>query len=497
MRSKEIDGWQAIQESKIWDLPEGEKRILSSLKLSFDELKSSSLKQCFAYCSIFIKDFEIEKDDLIQLWMAQGLLHPSPKNSDLEMEDVGNQYFNILLENSFFQDVRKDDNNVITHCKMHDLVHDLAEDVSKSKTKDSNGIRHMAQISTIEVQGVPKGIVHKVRSMFVGEVFGNILPKFKGLRVLKLKGDFIDELPNSMGKLKHLRYLDISATNIKKLPQSIGKLYNLQTLRMCNLYLLEFPKELQNLTNLRHIYFDRTYGGTICPVGMGRLNNLRSLSFFIVGKETGRGIKELGGLKHLKGELCIYDLKHVRDGEEAKEAKLAEKTNIRRLKLTWSANEDWSRVINNDSDVLEGLKPHSALEILEIRNFRGDTFPPWMMCRDLFSSLKRLTVKGATKLIGWTEAMTRPTERIVVFPCLEEMVLSECPRLECIPITPEGITSLRKLQISNCDELSSLPMGLQHCTSLEHLSISNCLETRSYSNHKRPPISLPIKDFRL
>ncbi|BBH06049.1 Thioredoxin superfamily protein [Prunus dulcis] len=199
----------------------------------------------------------------------------------------------------------------------------IGRDVSKLKTKESNGIRHVAQISTIEVQGVPKGIVHKVRSMFVGEVFGNILPKFKGLRVLKLKGDFIDELPNSMGKLKHLR----------------------------------------------------TYGGTICPVGMGRLNNLRSLSFFIVGKETGRGIKELGGLKHLKGELCIYDLKHVRDGEEAKEAKLAEKTNIRRLKLTWSANEDWSRVINNDSDVLEGLKPHSALEILEIRNFSGDTFP--------------------------------------------------------------------------------------------------------------------------
>ncbi|KAI5325482.1 hypothetical protein L3X38_034556 [Prunus dulcis] len=155
--------------------------------------------------------------------MAQGLLHPSPKNSDLEMEDVGNQYFNILLENSFFQDV---DNNVITHCKMHDLVHDLAEDVSKSKTKDSNGIRHVAQISTIEVQGVPKGIVHKVRSMFVGEVFGNILPKFKGLRVLKLKGDFIDELPNSMGKLKHLR-------NLEAIP-SLDSLTQLRKLRILN-----------------------------------------------------------------------------------------------------------------------------------------------------------------------------------------------------------------------------------------------------------------------
>ncbi|RXH80645.1 hypothetical protein DVH24_004559 [Malus domestica] len=58
------DGWQSIQESTTWDIPEGEKRICSVLKLSFDELKSPFLKQCFAYCSMFTKDFEIEKDDV-------------------------------------------------------------------------------------------------------------------------------------------------------------------------------------------------------------------------------------------------------------------------------------------------------------------------------------------------------------------------------------------------------------------------------------------------
>ncbi|CAL9002406.1 unnamed protein product [Prunus brigantina] len=474
MRFKDIHGWQAIQESTIWDSPEEEKRILSILKLSFDELKSSSLKQCFAYCSIFIKDYKIEKDELIQIWMAQGLLHSSPKNSGLEMEDVGNQYFNILLENSFFQDVRKDDNNVITHCKMHDLVHDLAEDVSKSKTKDSNDIRHVAQISTIEVQGVLKGIVHKVRSMFVGAVSGNILPKFKGLRVLKLQEAYIDELPNSIGKLKHLRYLDISAIKIEKLPQSIGKLYNLQTLRMQHLYLRKFPKELQNLINLRRVSFDYAYDMKY-PVGMGGLKNLRSLSFFIVGKERGRKIKELGGLKHLEGELSIYDLKHVRDGEEAKEAKLAEKTNIRRLRFDWGRPREG---IKNDRDVLEGLKPHFPLEMLEIHNFSGDTFPPWMMCRDLFSSLKRLKIYSACNLIEWTEATRRPTERIVVFPCLEEMFLMYCPNLECISIT-HGLASLRSLEISSCHKLSILPEGLECYTSLQMLKIEGCSKITS------------------
>ncbi|CAL9002399.1 unnamed protein product, partial [Prunus brigantina] len=504
MRSKEIDGWRVIQESTIWDLSEEEKRISSVLKLSFDELKSSTLKQCFACCSMFIKDSEIEHDDLIQLWMAQGLLHPSPNNSDLEMEDVGNQYFNILLENSFFQDLVTVDHrsSTITTCKMHDLVHDLAEDVSKSKTKDSNEILRVLQISNIKLEGIPKGIVHKVRSMFVGEVFGNILPKFKGLRVLKLQGDFIDELPNSIGKLKHLRYLDISATNIKKLPQSIGKLYNLQTLRMRYLR-FEDPKELQNLINLRHIYFAVYYGDESYPIGVGRLNNLRSLSFFIVGKERGRGIKELGGLKHLKGQLSIYDLEHVRDGEEAKESKLAEKTNIRRLKLEWSADEYRSRVINNDRNVLEGLKPHSALESLEIRNFSGETFPPWMMCGDLFSSLIRLIVENAKNLTEWrTEeaAVFSTTERRVVFSRLDELLLRNCDQLRSAPtdhfpclqkleidsmnsglpianIISTQLTTLTHLTIKKIRGLVSLPEGmLQNNKNLAYLEIRDCPE---------------------
>ncbi|PRQ18323.1 hypothetical protein RchiOBHm_Chr7g0204711 [Rosa chinensis] len=133
MRSKMCDEWQSILDSGIWDLPEEETRILMILKLSFDELKSPLLKQCFAYCSMFTKDFEFEKDDLIQLWMAQGWLHPSPNQNNLEMEDKGNEYFNILLQNSFFQDVRRDNYGDIITCKMHDLVHDLAERVSKLK----------------------------------------------------------------------------------------------------------------------------------------------------------------------------------------------------------------------------------------------------------------------------------------------------------------------------------------------------------------------------
>ncbi|XP_034203474.1 putative disease resistance protein RGA3 [Prunus dulcis] len=414
MRSQDIDGWRSILESRIWDLPEGEERILSVLKLSFDKLKSPYLKQCFAYCSMFVKDFEIEKDDLIQLWMAQGLLYPSPPNRrNLEMEDIGNEYFNILLNNSFFQDVEKDWYGNITSCKMHDLVHDLAELVSKTKSNDSNETRHMAHIPTSVLQGVLERGAHKLRSLFLNvEVLGDFLLNFRGLRVLKLYEADIEELPIAIGKLKHLRYLDVSYTKIKALPKSIGKLYNLQTLRMEGGNLEEFPKELQNLINLRHIYFYPH--GMKFPAGMGRLTNLRTLQYFTVGKETGRGIEELARLNLLKGLLCIYNLERVRDGEEAMKAKLVKKTNISKLKFQWAGDRS---SITNDEEVLEGLQPHpSKLEFLEFFNFMGDKCPSWIMSSS-FPVLKRLKIYNARNLTEWLES------GIVVFPCLEELVL--------------------------------------------------------------------------
>ncbi|XP_021801282.1 putative disease resistance protein RGA1 [Prunus avium] len=522
LRSKNsIDEWRSIQKSEIWKLPEGDKRIMSVLKLSFDNLKSPSLKHCFAYCSIFEKDFEIERENLVQLWMAEGLLHPS---RDLEMEDIGNDYFNILLQNSFFQDVTMETDGVVITCKMHDLVHDLAELMSKSDREDKLDIRHMAPTPSTIPQGISETNVGKLRSLFSnGEGLSNSLSSFNALRVLNLYKANIEELPSSIGRLKHLRYLDVSGTEIKGLPKSIGKLYNLQTLRMYDTRNLKrFPKEMENLINLRHVYFD--YDREV-PFGMRRLTRLQTLRYFNLDKERNHGIDELGGLNQLKGKLIITSLEYVRDKHEAEKSNLAGKVNIRKLTLEWGWRDDWERNKESDVDVLESLQPNPELEILKIESFMGVKLASWMMillnlkkirlsnCREceevpplghlpnlrhvkfenmdklkcvgvefygynhvyggaaLFPSLKTLVFNDCPALIEWKEVdVITPAS---VFPCLEELTFWTCRELRN---APSCFPSRQKLTIHNIDQVMAIENICSQLTTLTHLNIDEATE---------------------
>ncbi|KAL6900676.1 hypothetical protein ACP4OV_005352 [Aristida adscensionis] len=70
---RHINEWVDIAESKTGDDVRGKEEILSVLELSYRHLSPES-KRCFAFCAVFPKDYWMEKDKLIQLWMANGLI---------------------------------------------------------------------------------------------------------------------------------------------------------------------------------------------------------------------------------------------------------------------------------------------------------------------------------------------------------------------------------------------------------------------------------------
>ena len=114
--------WKEMLNNEIWDLPTEQSNILPALHLSYHYLPKK-VKQCFAYCSIFLKDYEYQKEELILLWVAQGFVGGFKGE---EMIEDGEKCFQNLLSRSFFQQSSQNKSLFV----MHDLIHDLAQFVS-------------------------------------------------------------------------------------------------------------------------------------------------------------------------------------------------------------------------------------------------------------------------------------------------------------------------------------------------------------------------------
>ncbi|CAH1429419.1 unnamed protein product [Lactuca virosa] len=342
--------WLSIKDSKVWDLEAAGDRVQNSLKLSFDNLPNYTVKQCFACCSIFQKDKVIKREELIQLWMALGFVK-ADETRNKEMEDVGNEIFQILVSNSLFQDVKRDEYGYITSCSMHDLALSLSKHESLCLVSPkSDDIVRIPQVKHLIVNKYSEDNIRinisfkKLISMvfkedttartfhtlfFKGEVESTIsFQHLKCLRILKFNGCKLTKIDDSIGELVHLRFLDLSNTQINVLPKSLCKLYHLQTLKLCGCYRLkELPNDMRNLISLRDFEFRENI-----PIhNVGQLTSLRTLPSFGVRKEKGHQIEELGRLKHLSGKLCIFNLEEISNKEDALSADLSKKKNLYKI----------------------------------------------------------------------------------------------------------------------------------------------------------------------
>ncbi|XP_023729297.1 putative disease resistance protein RGA4 [Lactuca sativa] len=444
----DTEKWLSIKNSKVWDLEEERDRVQKSLELSFDNLPNSIVKQCFAYCSIFKKDKVMKRKELVRLWMGLGLVQ-ADEEKNKEMEDVGNDIFQILVRNSLFQDVERDEYGHITRCSMHDLVHDLSLSLSKhqslclvdAKTDDIACIPRVKHLSFYQKLNKDDEVKAKVsmfserdtlaRSLHTLLIKGEVEKKFsfqplKCMRILKLKRCGIEKIDNSIGELVHLRYLNLSYNKIRVLPESIGKLYHLQTLKLTE-DIEQFPEAMRNLISLRYFMGNKKIPANI----VGPLTSLRKLSSIKVLRRKGCGIEELRHLNNLTGSLSISHLENVSSKEEAIKADLSTKKNLNNIEFNWSGNDD-EDANRNDKDVLEGLQPPRDVKKLTFSHFCGDNFPNWV-----------------TKMAIHIEGKWTPLDKLV------EIRLSHCRSCLSLP-TLEHLPHLRNLYLWHMDSLTCL-----------------------------------------
>ncbi|KAL7611554.1 hypothetical protein Lser_V15G05603 [Lactuca serriola] len=443
----DIEKWLAIKNSKVWDLEEERDRVQKSLELSFDNLPNSI--------------------------MALGLVQADEERNK-EMEDVGNDIFQILVSNSLFQDVERDEYGHITRCSMHDLVHDPSLSLSKHESlclEDATNddiacmpqVKHLAfyQKQNIKLVAEVSMFIERnteARTLHTLFIEGEVDMKFpfqrlKCIRILQLKCYLIRELDDSIGRLVHLRYLDLAYTRIRVLPESIGKLYHLQTLKLSD-DIEQFPEAMRNLISLRYFQCDKNIPTNI----VGQLTSLQTLPCFIVLKRKRHGIEELRHLNNLSGRLCISKLENVRSKEDAVKADLSRKKNLYDIELEWS--RDCGGDNKNEKDVLEGLQPPRDVKKLEITRFYGDNFPEWVM-------------KMAIDIEGkWT-----PLDKLVSITLYDCRSYLSLPTLEHLPhlqnlllIQMDSLTCLRSSDVTGSTKplsLSLRSLGLYFLERLE------------------------------
>ncbi|KAL9238563.1 hypothetical protein vseg_012964 [Gypsophila vaccaria] len=470
--------WLSLKSANLMEIRQGEDcGVMPILKYSYYHL-TPALKSCFSYCALFPKDFLIKKELLMRLWLAQGCLDKS--HDCRSEEDIGEEYFSILLHRCFLQDVRKNFYGEIYQFKIHDLIHDLAQEVAGKeivmfdsfKCQFDNRIRHLSyttngnqclanlitqlgEMKTLRTFFTATDLVRT--NQFQSEVAA-ICSLAKRSRVLYFRSLQFDTLPDTVGNLLHLRYIDLSGNqNLKVLPNSVTKLLNLLVLNLDDTKLSELPLGMRKLVNLRHLSLCGCSMLMHMPPGLDTLTSLHMLTMFVAGDETSNQgnigkLRDLIALVNLRGELTIkFNDNFSCDVVEYEEVELLRMAPLKHLRIQFSVRE---AAIHETP--LACLQPHCRLSTISIYGYSGFKLPTWaesltislphlvsiylenFIWLEMLPSLSQLRHLQSLKLTGMFNVEFMETDVAVVpshhqsifFPSLKELTLTELPRLK-------------------------------------------------------------------
>ncbi|KAK2420862.1 putative disease resistance protein RGA3 [Trifolium repens] len=477
--------WDSIEKSEIWNLYDDATK--SALTLSYYNLKLS-LRPCFTFCVVFPKDFEMVKEDLIHLWMANGFIS---SRGILEVEHVGNEVWDELYQRSFFQEVRTGDNGIVTF-KMHDIFHDIASDImgeqcialeTASLTTLSKRVHHIGCFNVKEKSKynlIPFKKVESLRTVLhcnPPESNLSVFPSITPLRVLSTCCSQLSSLKNFI----HLRYFELYESYIKTLPESICSLRKLQTLKLVRCSnLISLPKQLTQLQDLRHLLIKGCDSLRSMPSNIGGLTHLRTLNLFIVGSKTGFCLAELHNLQ-LGGKLHIKGLENVSNETDAREANLIGKKELSQLTLSWVTDANSQVSVTSTEQVLEALEPHTGLKYFGMNGYIGINIPNWMRNTSILEGLLEVNLSDCINCerlppLGKLPCLTtlhvsRMRELKYIdddlyegatkkaFPSLKKMMLQDLPNLERV-LKAEGVemlSQLSELTLERIPKLNAFP----------------------------------------
>ncbi|CAN6328934.1 unnamed protein product [Urochloa humidicola] len=483
------------------------------LSLSYNDLPLH-LKTCLLYLAVYPEDYEIQMEDLVRRWIAEGFVKVEGRRN---LMDEGKHYFNELINRSMIQPLDISYNGQAMGC----LVHDMILDLIKSKAVEENFITFCGDEPHIlvykdkirrlsinycgpNVMPVSTMISANVRSLSIFGYAEQMPPVlvFPALRVLaldrsqKLESDYL----KNIGKLFLLRYLRIQGSNITQLPEQIGELQCLETLDLHGTSIRQLPSSIVKLRQLKWMLTD----GVKLPRSVGKMQGLEEVSSIVVDECTPfDSLQELGSLIRLRTlgiKWCISD-SHVQ--------KIAYVHNlVSSLGKLGCSNLQHLNVKTDGRLVHIPLDswsppPHMLQELISTSDLCTCKIPEWLSSlvnlNYLQISINKLR-QETLNILGDLPSLLSltlyshepdPKERLVIcnnmFQCLKRLLL--CCEVGLLMFEAGAMPRLQALEFQiMANEVQSVcntpDLGICHLSSLSHLYVwIDCGDARAEEVH--------------
>ncbi|XP_058071060.1 probable disease resistance protein At4g27220 [Magnolia sinica] len=498
------DALLQLQRSNPTNIKGMDRKVFSSLEMSYSYLESKEAQLCFLFCCLFPEGYSVDEDEMMKYGIGEGLF--KNVNTLEEASCRVHMLFDKLKASCLLLEGNKS-NSV----KMHDIVRDVALSIAAraehgflvrakvglKEWPDIENVQECKRISladneicrlpnqiecprllTLLLDGnhslkeIPNCFFQGMNSLKVLDICDmdiSMLPPslecLKNLRTL-----WLDRCPQLkditlIGRLKKLEILCLKKTGICELTEKMGELQNLKLLDLMKTNSLEMiaPNVISRMTQLEELRMGNSFGkwevmenGDARQASLAEMASLSRLTVLYIHVKNVECLSQdiPGPWKNLKKfHICV--------GRDYTDSKSARSIKIENLPCSIG---NWVEVLFKRTNELELVSCGGTENLMQSHELS-------------FNNLEILIIKECGEMEYFVSAEEEETPWNV-FKHLKELTLDELINLKSFcrgPLPAGSLQNLRKLKIFRCNKLINIkPSDLPQ--SLEKLKVSHCDE---------------------